>query len=140
MIFKLKLTPLRPSALKKSATAYGTKTNLLLINYQGNMTKTATKRTPITLIADETQKLLDWADSVQQSNDTIFHKAKTLATRLGAHNRADGLTEIGFWAPELAADMFQPKNIYLEVLTPLNKIDPTLPNQKIKFHREHLQL
>ncbi len=104
------------------------------------MTKTATKRTPITLIADETQKLLDWADSVQQSNDTIFHKAKTLATRLGAHYRADGLTEIGFWAPELGADMFQPKNIYLEVLTPLNEIDPTLPNQKIKFHREHLQL
>ncbi|MBE9124654.1 MULTISPECIES: glucosylglycerol hydrolase [unclassified Coleofasciculus] len=104
------------------------------------MTATVKTRTPISLVEDETQKLLAWAEQVNQSDETIFRKAQILATRLGAHYRADGLTDIGFWAPELGADMIQPKNIYLEVLTPIHKIDPTAPLQKVKFHREHLQL
>lgn len=94
----------------------------------------------IQILETETQALLDWAEQVQQSDDTLFNQAKTLATRLGAHYRDDGLTEIGFWAPELGADMVQPKNIYLEIFTPKQKIDPTQANQKVIFRRDYLEL
>ncbi|MGQ4646459.1 glucosylglycerol hydrolase [Lyngbya aestuarii] len=100
-----------------------------------------TKAKPkISLAEDATKELLTWAEQVHLSEETIFGKAQILAAKLGAHYRSDGLTEIGFWTPELAADMFQPKNIYLEVLTPLDPIDLTASRQKVKFHREHLQL
>ncbi|MGB7444875.1 MAG: glucosylglycerol hydrolase [Coleofasciculaceae cyanobacterium] len=104
------------------------------------MTTTVKTRTSIKLVEKETQKLLDWAEQVQKSDQTLFKQAQVLATKLGAHYRPDGLTEIGFWVPELAADMFQPKNIYLEVLTPLSKVDFASPLQKVKFHREQLHL
>ncbi|MGJ3251387.1 MAG: glucosylglycerol hydrolase [Elainellaceae cyanobacterium] len=100
----------------------------------------ATGQSSIALVERATQELLDWAEQVHHSDETILHKAQTLATRLGAHYRADGLTEIGFWAPELGADMFQPKNIYLEVLTPKGKIDPAKPKQRVTFRREYVQL
>jgi len=95
----------------------------------------------IQLIEDETQALLDWAAAVESSDDTVFSKAQQLATRLGAHYRAaDGLTEIGLWVPELAADMIQPKNIYLEVFTPKRTIDPTKPLQKVRFRQDYVHL
>lgn len=99
----------------------------------------------IRLLERETQALLDWAEQVHQSDDTVLHKAQQLATRLGAHYRADGLTEIGFteigfWAPELGADMVQPKNIYLEVFTPKQAIDPTKAVQKVTFRRDYVEL
>ncbi|MGC9525945.1 MAG: glucosylglycerol hydrolase [Limnospira sp.] len=98
------------------------------------------KSTPITLIEEETKKLIQWSEEIQKSDLTVFQKAQAIATRLGAHYRPDGLTEIGFWAPELGADMIQPKNIYLECLTPKGKIDPKTPVQKVTFHREYIQL
>ncbi len=94
----------------------------------------------VAIAPEETQKLLDWAASVHQSEQPLFKKAQILARRLGAHYRDDGLTEIGFWTPELGADMIQPKNIYLEVLTPKKKIDPTQPIQKTVFRRDYVQL
>lgn len=96
--------------------------------------------TSIQLVEAETQALVDWVDQVQHSDDTLFNKAKTLATRLGAHYRSDGLTEIGFWTPELGADMVQPKNIYLEVFTPQQAIDPTRPRQTVSFRRDTVEL
>ncbi|MGJ3248633.1 MAG: glucosylglycerol hydrolase [Elainellaceae cyanobacterium] len=100
----------------------------------------ATTRPQIFLVDNETQALLDWTAQVQHSDETIFHKAQTLATRLGAHYRSDGLTQIGFWAPELGADMIQPKNIYLEILTPKSQIDPRLPLQTARFRKDYVQL
>ncbi|WP_204139257.1 glucosylglycerol hydrolase [Halomicronema sp. CCY15110] len=94
----------------------------------------------IQLLETETQALVDWSESVQQSDETLYHKAQMLATRLGAHYRPDGLTEIGFWAPELGADMVQPKNIYLEVFTPKKKIDPSKATQKTVFRRDYIEL
>lgn len=94
----------------------------------------------ISLVADETQKLIDWAQSVQHSDETIFHKAQTLAKRLGAHYRSDGLTEIGFWVPELSPGEIQPKNIYLEIFTPLDAVNPRSDLQTLKFRREYVNL
>ena len=101
----------------------------------------ATAPAQIQLIADETQKLLDWADQIHHCDRSLFEKAQLLATRLGAHYRPeDGLTEIGFWAPELGADMVQPKNIYLEIFTPKQAIDPLRPLQQVAFRRSSVQL
>lgn len=94
----------------------------------------------ISLVEDATQDLIDWADEVQQSDKPIFRKAQQIATRLGAHYQPNGLTEIGFWAPELGADMFQPKNIYLEVLTPKGNINSQKAQQRITFRRDYVQL
>ena len=94
----------------------------------------------IQLLETETQELVDWAEAVHSSDETLFHKAQTLATHLGTHYRSDGLTEIGFWAPELGADMVQPKNIFLEIFTPKKKIDPTRLTQKVIFRRDYVEL
>ncbi|MGF1524742.1 MAG: glucosylglycerol hydrolase [Leptolyngbyaceae cyanobacterium] len=104
-----------------------------------------TKAPHIELLEQETQALLDWAEQVQRSDETVFHKAQKLATRLGVYYRSDGLTEvgfteIGFWVPELGADMVQPKNIYLEVFTPKSSINPKQPIQKATFRRDYVEL
>jgi hypothetical protein len=96
--------------------------------------------TAITFHPQETQALIDWIEKSQDQDLTTFEEAKVLATRLGAHYRTDGLTEFGFWAPEIGADYLQAQNVYLEVLTPLENIDPTRPSQTVKFKRERLPL
>ena len=74
---------------------------------------------PVALEADPTAELLAWAAAIESSDATTLEKARQFATRLGAHWQPDGLTTIGFWTPELAGDVIQPRNILLEVFTPL---------------------
>ncbi|MEC4805471.1 MAG: glucosylglycerol hydrolase [Jaaginema sp. PMC 1079.18] len=94
----------------------------------------------ITLAEAETQSLLDWAIAIEHSELTFFEKAKMLATRLGAHYRADGLTEVGFWTPRLSAQVMRKSEIYFEVLTPLEAIDTHIDEQVIPFRRDRLNL
>ncbi len=91
------------------------------------------------LVEDETQTVLDWASSVAQSDDTYFQRGQRLARRLGAHYRRDGLTEFGFWTPELVADIIQSeRTLELEILTPLQPIDFRAPQQTLRFQRDRL--
>ena len=60
--------------------------------------------------------------------------------KLGAYYRADGLTEIGFWTPRLIAEVMHERDIYLEVLTPIEEIDWQAPEQTVHFKRETLHL
>jgi hypothetical protein len=94
----------------------------------------------IALDEDATQELLDWAAAVEQSNATYLEKAQTLATRLGAHYRSDGKTEIGFWTPELLAEVMRPRDIYLEILTPISDIDFRAIEQEASFICSRLRL
>ncbi|MBE9127352.1 MULTISPECIES: glucosylglycerol hydrolase [unclassified Coleofasciculus] len=94
----------------------------------------------VKLVEDATQELLDWASTLEHSDATYFEKAQALATRLGAHYRADGLTEIGFWTPRLLAQVMRKMEIYLEVLTPLDPIDLQAVEQTVTFRRERLFL
>ena len=95
----------------------------------------------IALVEDETQVLIEWAASVSGSQETVFHKSQKLATRLGAHYRADGLTEIGFWVPALTGDVIQSeRQIYLEVFTPLEPIDFQAPEQVVKLQCDRIPL
>ncbi|OAB62241.1 alpha-amylase [Leptolyngbya valderiana BDU 20041] len=94
----------------------------------------------IELIEEATQDLLEWAAEIDASHATYFEKGQQLARRLGAHYREDGLTEIGFWAPELTAQVMRKKEIYLEILTPLDDIDFRQGQQVVRFHRTRLNL
>ncbi|MFW6357850.1 MAG: glucosylglycerol hydrolase, partial [Chroococcales cyanobacterium] len=94
----------------------------------------------ISLVPEETNKLLNWVKEVKSQDLSAFEECKVLASRLGGHFREDGLTEIGFWTPQLASDLLQSKHIYLEVLTPLEPIDPTQAEQNVTFDRQYLPL
>jgi hypothetical protein len=100
-----------------------------------------TSISPIGLVEDATQELINWAKAITQSDNFHFHQVQKLATRLGAHYRVDGLTEIGFWTPELGAEMeHRVQDVYLEVLTPLKPIDFRAQIQVVPFQRDRLKL
>jgi hypothetical protein len=95
----------------------------------------------IQLVDDETQALMDWAIAVHESDDTYFHKSQQIARRLGAHYRADGMTEIGFWTPRLASEVIQSeRDIFLEVFTPLDPIDFRTQEQTVRFQCDRIPL
>ncbi|MGF1520820.1 MAG: glucosylglycerol hydrolase [Leptolyngbyaceae cyanobacterium] len=98
----------------------------------------AVKRIPnIGLVEDETQTLLNWAASVMASDETYFSRGQRLAKRLGVHYRRDGLTEFGFWTPELTANVIQSeRTLELEIFTPLEPIDFRNPRQTVRFQRD----
>ncbi len=92
----------------------------------------------IKLVEEATQTFLDWAAAFLYPVDDPFPRAKILATRLGAHYRADGLTEIAFWVPEVKPEtgkswllsktnyydqIKQAQSVYFAVFTPLQPID-----------------
>jgi len=95
----------------------------------------------IVLVEDETQKLLEWAASITDSDDTYLGRAQTLARRLGAHYRKDGLTELGFWAPELAGEVIQSDRVlYLQVFTPMDEIGLRSPEQTVQFRCDRIPI
>lgn len=95
----------------------------------------------ISLEQKETQKLLDWAAAIADSDESIFHKGQRLAMRLGTYYREDGLTEVGFWTPELAGEVIQTnRDIFLEVFTPLEPLDYRATQQKITCRRDCVEL
>ncbi|NER81786.1 MAG: alpha-amylase [Leptolyngbya sp. SIO1D8] len=109
----------------------------------------------IALVEDATQAFLDWAITLLSSIDTPFQLAKILATRLGAHYRSDGLTEIAFWVPEVETDIEssgecykaahhhqikQAERVYLACFTPLQPIDFRASQQVITFQQDRLPL
>ncbi|MEM6254755.1 MAG: glucosylglycerol hydrolase [Cyanobacteria bacterium P01_D01_bin.156] len=103
------------------------------------MIATAQKR--IQLVEDETQSLLIWADHIQRSEATFFEKAQKIARRLGAHYRADRLTEVGFWTPDLTGDIIQSEDrITLEIFTPTTNIDFRQAEQQVSFERSQIPL
>lgn len=109
----------------------------------------------IELVEEETQNFLDWVTKCFNSVDEPFIRAKILATRLGAHYHANGLTDIAFWVPEVMSNLgdsqdcsqithhYQIKKaqiVYLTVFTPLQPIDFRADEQVIPFQCEHLPL
>ncbi|MGB7413193.1 MAG: glucosylglycerol hydrolase [Thermosynechococcaceae cyanobacterium] len=101
----------------------------------------ANSSSKLTLVKDETLALLDWALEITNSDALSFRKGQQLATRLGAHYRPDGLTEIGFWTPELAGEiMLSERDIYLEVFSPLDPIDFRAAEQQVAMRCDRLPL
>lgn len=104
---------------------------------------TQTTSLSVALVEKQTQQLLDWAARITDASEfTYLQRSQILARRLGAHWQADtGLTEIGFWTPELAGEVIQSdRQIYLEVLTPLTSLDFRQKKQTLKFQRDCIRL
>lgn len=93
----------------------------------------------IHLVETETEKLLAEIEQLQKIKN-YFQRGKAIARRLGAHYRGDGLTEIGFWSPELISEVMQMREIYLEVLTPVEDIDWQAGAQRLMFRRDKVEL
>ncbi|MEO1134516.1 MAG: glucosylglycerol hydrolase, partial [Cyanobacteria bacterium J06639_1] len=95
---------------------------------------------PISLDLDATQELLSWVEDIEQSDETLFGKARAIAAQLGMHCSPDGSVSIGFWAPELAPGLTIAKDAYLEVFTPLDAVDLSQSSQTIRFRRDCIRL
>ncbi len=90
--------------------------------------------TAIQLQTIETHQFLDWAAKIADSGIPYFEIGRQLSHRLGAHPRPDGLTEFGFWVPELAAQITPTaQEVYLEVFTPLDPVDWLASEQILRF-------
>lgn len=95
----------------------------------------------IDLDEEATQELLEWVFGIENSENSYFEQAQQVATKLGAHYRRDGLTEVGFWAPELSAQQaIKPQEIFLEILTPIDDIDFRAPESVVSFRCNRLRL
>jgi hypothetical protein len=94
----------------------------------------------IYLVPEATGKLLSWASGHEGTDRTYLEQLACLSSKLGAHYRPDGLTEIGFWVPRLMGDVLHEREIYLEVFTPLEPINWQLKEQRIKFRCDRLHL
>ena len=107
------------------------------------------------LVEKATQTFLDWAAAFMHPDEHQFQRSRVLATRLGAHYRSDGLTEIAFWVPEVDPEpesswtnfpkthhrqIHTSKRVYLTAYTPLQPIDFRAQEQEISFRRDRLPL
>jgi hypothetical protein len=98
------------------------------------------EKSEVTLLLDETRALVQWAQGIHQEYaDDIFAGARLLARRLGAHYK-DGLTEFGFWAPQLQEQEIPHERLFLEIYTPLEDLDLQAESQTLRFRRQRLQL
>lgn len=88
------------------------------------------------VMPEATKKLADWAARV--ISDSPFEAARQIARRLGAH-LVDGHAELGFWTPELVEKAIPRERIFLEVFTPLEKIDLRNREQQVSFEKALLQ-
>ncbi len=94
----------------------------------------------INLCAQQTEELLEWAQALESSGQSPYEISRSRARRLGGHQRQDGLTEIGFWTPELSAKGVEPQNIVLEVFTACKQVDLEKQNQEIEFRRDYIRI
>lgn len=91
------------------------------------------------LIEAATAALIDRAVQDRAEADSPFSAARRIVTRLGAHV-VNGRAEIGYWVPERVEQAIPPDQVWLEILTPLEPLDFALPQQTLRFHRQHIQL
>lgn len=89
----------------------------------------------IQLADTETKALLSWAEAIAKNIADPFCQGQAFAPKLGAHYQADGLTQFGFWKPNL-----KEKTVELEIFTPVDAIDFRVTDQVIPFRREVVTL
>jgi hypothetical protein len=94
----------------------------------------------ISLNQSATAALLESVQTIEASPDSVFKQSQQLATKLGANYQRDGMTQVGFWCPELLAQRILPTSIYLEVLTPIEPVNFRTTQQTIRFQVQQVRL
>jgi hypothetical protein len=117
-----------------------TNTKIKLFIFTQKITVVTETQDSIRLIEDQTQELIQWVTAIYKSDLTILEKDRAFARRFGAHYRSNGLTAVVFWTPKLTKEVMRPNDFYLEVLTPLDDIDPTAAEQTVSFRRDRVAL
>lgn len=84
-----------------------------------------------------TDALTRWCHDTLNGAETTFEAGQAIARRLGAHKRGD-LCEVGFWIPELLERRVPDGDIFLEVLTPHERLTLERSRQTAAFHRARL--
>lgn len=91
------------------------------------------------VVAEATDKLIQWARQVQQDDMIPFTAAEKLVARLGAHyDDQNGRTQVGFWIPELIEQGVE--EVWLVVLRPSTSPDLQAKEQRITWQRMRLPL
>ena len=90
------------------------------------------------VVPEATEDLAGWAGKIIAGGGSDFEAARRIAARLGAH-LVDGRAEIGFWTPGLAGKSIPQERVFLEVFTPLEKIDFRSREQRVRFKKEQLK-
>ncbi|WP_418886519.1 glucosylglycerol hydrolase [Halapricum desulfuricans] len=106
--------------------------------YRSCTTVTANVR----LLDEPTEDLRAWHRAQRERHDDDFEAAKEIVTRLGAHYE-DGVTEIGFWTPEIVDAGVPHDDVYLEVLTPTEDVrvfEDGVDQQTIEVRRDRLPI
>lgn len=86
---------------------------------------------------DRTRTLREWTRTQVSDEGDQFETATAVVGRLGAHLR-DDLAEFGFWTPELEAEAVAPEDVFLELFTPIEPIDPGAEETTTVFRHERL--
>ncbi len=92
------------------------------------------------LDVDATEAMLAWFDEQQAAAADEADLARRIAPHLGAIPRDDGTVAFGFWAPRLVRLHVAEADIDLEVLDPIDELDPTLAREQVRFRRTMVDL
>ncbi|QSG02623.1 glucosylglycerol hydrolase [Natranaeroarchaeum sulfidigenes] len=93
--------------------------------------------TTCTVHDTRTKRLCEWTAEQLAAPDDPFDAAKAIVERLGAHLDGD-IAEFGFWTPELLDDDIEPENVYLELFTPVEEVDPGAEEATSRFRHERV--
>lgn len=84
------------------------------------------------------EAMASWRQQVSQGAVEPFEAAQQIVRRLGAHFSEEGDCHLGFWAPELSRLTESPKQVYLEVFTPLEEVEFRASHQKVAARLEQI--
>ena len=88
-----------------------------------------------------TDDRLDWHASLDaEGGIDAFETAQRLARKLGAHPREDGRVAVGFWTPAIVAAGVPESDVFLEIFTPADDVDPATESALATFERHRVPL
>jgi hypothetical protein len=87
------------------------------------------------LDAAATDDLLRWVAEQEHEAPDAFTFATSVVPRLGAQPQTDGSVTFGFWAPRLVREHVADADLFLEILEPVEPLDPTVARATARFHR-----
>jgi len=90
-----------------------------------------------TIDIESTEKLCAWQRRKQTTAETEFDAAAAIAERLGVDVTGEETATIGIWTPELADAGVDETDVFLEVYTPTESVDPGR-DATIEFQRDRV--
>ena len=90
-----------------------------------------------TIDIERTEELCAWQRRQQTTAETEFDAAAAIAERLGVDVTGEEAATIGVWTPELADAGVDETDVFLEVYTPIEPVDPGR-DATVEFQRDRV--